>query len=47
MILAIWLLVKDGQIIFEEPYRSLREEPILPPSQIHPEDPFIWRAGDG
>ncbi|WMT39072.1 glycoside hydrolase family protein [Paenibacillus sp. D2_2] len=32
---------------FEGPYRPLREEPIFPPSQIHLEDPFIWKTDDG
>jgi hypothetical protein len=32
---------------YEGPYRVLSEQPIFPPEQIHLEDPFIWRTGDG
>jgi hypothetical protein len=32
---------------FEGPYRPLSEKPIFPPSDIHLEDPFIWKTDDG
>lgn len=32
---------------YSGPYRSISEEPIFPPSDIHLEDPFIWRTETG
>ncbi|WP_438347616.1 glycoside hydrolase family protein [Paenibacillus sp. FA6] len=32
---------------FDGPYRPLSDEPIFPPSDIHLEDPFIWKTDCG
>lgn len=32
---------------FEGPYYPVRDEPIFSPSNIHLEDPFIWKTADG
>lgn len=29
------------------PYHAMSEEPIFPPSDIHLEDPFVWKTEDG
>jgi hypothetical protein len=31
----------------EGPYRPMSDEPIFDPSEVHLEDPFIWRTADG
>ncbi|MBB6673813.1 glycoside hydrolase family protein [Cohnella nanjingensis] len=32
---------------FHGPYKAISDRPVLPPSQFHIEDPFIWKSDNG